>query len=55
VIALFNWYGNDMLVSTAQYMTGVYKRSALDYGHFTKYVLDQSGVPHLSRNSKRYM
>ena len=55
VISAFNWYGNDMLVRTAQYMATVYKRSALDYGHFTKYVLDLSGIPHFQHNSKRYM
>ena len=55
VISFMNWYGNHMLVTTAQHMAAKYHKSALDYGHFTKYVLDMSSVGHLQRNSKRYM
>ncbi|KAI6187668.1 Amino acid transporter, transmembrane family-containing protein [Aphelenchoides besseyi] len=55
VIAGLNWYGNHILVRTAQHLAQQSGVAALDYGHFTKRVLDASGIPILKMHSKRLM
>ncbi|KAI6220594.1 Aa-trans domain-containing protein [Aphelenchoides fujianensis] len=55
VIAGLNWYGNHILVRTSQHLARQTGVSALDYGHFTKRVLDASGIPILKTHSKRLM
>uniref|UniRef100_A0A914HC65 Amino acid transporter transmembrane domain-containing protein n=1 Tax=Globodera rostochiensis TaxID=31243 RepID=A0A914HC65_GLORO len=55
VIADFNWYGNHILVRSAQHLAKKSGVPSLDYGHFAKRVCDYSEVPFLRQNSKRIM
>jgi len=54
-IAGLNWYGNHILVRSSQYLAKKTERTALDYGHFTKKVCDNSHIPFLRNNSKTWM